>query len=360
MRGLGVTVHDTPIHVVEIREEAPLRIWADYHRSKMPELIGAMHLCYALFALEQSGMAAKLQVGPTPKSELLAGLNPEVAENFLKYLGIRGVLAEEGNSLSLTKQGTLLLASIPIAQLGFYLEAYGPVTRRMDELLRGEATYGVTVERNGEALGRHCATLSPVFHTPIVLDAVRRSGARYLLDLGCGAGKLLIDACRRDADLRGAGLDISPEAIELARGFAEREGLADRLDFVVGDAFAPETWPEVCRSADSLCAVGVVHERFRDGDEAVIDILNRYADLLREGMTTFILGEPELCYDNEENDADLFLVHIFTAQGFPRSRDQWLRLFEQTELTCRRVITRPNAGPRFCFYELMPNDRTGT
>jgi SAM-dependent methyltransferase len=344
----------TESQFVEIVDPGASEAWREYHDSGMPELIGAHHLCHALDALARSGMAERLRSGPVDEAELISALDPHLAGNLLRYLEIRGVLDRVEGACELTERGRLLVSEVSLAQLGFYLEAYGPVTQRIPEMLAGQSTYGVDVERDGEALGRHCATLFRTFHTPVVLEALRGSGAHHLLDLGCGGGQLLVDLCLHEPELSGIGLDISPGAIEFARDLAERAGVSDRVSFVVGDAFSPQDWPEQCREADSLCAVGVVHEHFRAGEQAVLDILEVYAGLLREGMKTFILGEPEIRYDDEENDADLFLVHIFTAQGFPREHRRWLDLLERSTLRCRRLLYRPDAGPRFGFYDLVP------
>lgn len=153
----------------------------------------------------------------------------------------------------------------------------------------------------------------------------------------------------------GVGLDISADAIDVAQAECRRLGLDDRLQFVVGDAFKPDDWPESCQDADALFGVGVLHEYFRDGEDAVLEILSCFAEQLRSGkLKGFILGEPELVYDDEENDADLYLVHIFTLQGFPRRRELWLELFDRSDLRCVRLWRRPSAGPRFAFYELAP------
>jgi hypothetical protein len=129
--------------------------------------------------------------------------------------------------------------------------------------------------------------------------------------------------------------------------------VGDRVQFVVGDAFRPETWPEACHGAQALSAVGMLHESFRDGEDAVGGILERYAALLRRTGGVLILAEPEIHYDLAHNDPDFYLVHVFTEQGIPRRREGWLEVLERTSLTCRRVLSRPGAGPRFSFYELV-------
>jgi SAM-dependent methyltransferase len=339
--------------IVNFDDPAIADTWRDYHASGMPGLLGSYHLCQALFAFVRTGMLEKVkQHGNAPEVVLVSGLDTHLAKHLLHYLVIRGILEVKDDNYHLTEQGKLLTADIALAQLGFYVEAYGPVTHRMSELLTGQALYATDVLRNGEALGEHCATLFHTYHTSIVLKALEGLNANCILDLGCGGGRFLVDACNQQPTLRGVGLDISPGAIAFANNLCASENLSDRLEFVVGDAFKPESWPAVCHQADVLCAVGVLHEHFRDGEEAVIEILNTYAGLLQNGVKSLILGEPELYYDDQENDADLFLIHIFTMQGFPRRRELWLKLFERTKLRCRRVLTRPTAGPRFNFFDL--------
>ena len=60
-------------------------------------------------------------------------------------------------------------------------------------------------------------------------------GGHSVLEGGSGPGALLIELLRAGAS-SGTGLDLSPEAIELARERAEDAGVADRATFSVGDA----------------------------------------------------------------------------------------------------------------------------
>jgi SAM-dependent methyltransferase len=317
----------------------------------MAELIASHNLCHAVLALAQTELCEQMAAGAAiSEADLRDQRNPQLVRHLLRYLAIRGVLEPDDGSYALTDRGMRLLNETALANLGFYLEAYGHVAQAMPLLLTGEATYGKHVLRDGEALARHCDVLLRHYFTAPVLRALQGSDATFLLDLGCGGGELLIDMCRRRADFRGMGLDISPEAVALARERAAEAGLGDRLAFIVGDAFRPDTWPSDCRQADAISAIGVMHEHFRDGDEAVIHILNRYAALLRDHAKTLILGEPELLYS--EGDADLFLVHAFTNQGLPRGPQAWLALLARTDLECRRMVGQPEVGPRFTFYEL--------
>ncbi|WP_410658130.1 SAM-dependent methyltransferase [Amycolatopsis sp. lyj-112] len=341
--------------VVEFRDGEQLAVWQDFRLSTMPVLISSMHLCHAVFALADSGVLANLRNGKRrPEDGLLAGTVESIGLDFLKYLEMRGVLEQRADGYFLTRQGELLTEDVSLARLGVYLESYGPVVSRTSELLTGKATYGVDVHREGGPLGKHSASLFSIFHTPVLVEAMRGRGVQRMLDVGCGGGSLLVDACLRDPDLTGIGLDIDADAVEEAKRLASREGVADRLEFVVGDAFDPKSWPSVCLDADGLCIVSALHELFRDGEQAVIDVINAYGEVLPE-QKILLVGEPEIRYDAFDNDDDFYLVHILTNQGLPRERAAWLDVFAKTNMECRRVYRRPEAGPRVCFYDLVPS-----
>ncbi|MEU3625173.1 SAM-dependent methyltransferase [Amycolatopsis coloradensis] len=347
---------DVPVEeavpVVDLWDDDRVTAWQDYHLSGMPDLLSSLNLCHALLALANSGLLDRLRSKKSVRTdELLAGMDERVGRGLLRYLEVRGVLTEHAGEHALSHRGALLTSGVALARLGFYLEAYGPVTGRMTDLLTGAATYGVDVTRAGAQLGKHSGTVSTASYTPTVLHALRSRSARTLLDLGCGGGSLLVEIATRHPQLRGVGMDLSPDAIADAQALAERAGVADRIRFVVGDAFAPGTWPEDCREMDVVCGVGVLHELFRDGDQAVVDVLDRFAAMLSDDAVVLI-GEPELRYDDRENDSDFFLMHVLTAQGIPRDTAGWLPVFGASALRCTTVYANAVAGPRTRFYEL--------
>lgn len=71
------------------------------------------------------------------------------------------------------------------------------------------------------------------------LDAVDRRGSRNdalrLIDLGTGAGCILITLLAELPRATGIGIDLSPDALAVARQNAERLGVAGRASFVIGD-----------------------------------------------------------------------------------------------------------------------------
>ena len=337
---------------LEIDDPVVRQTWTRASSSGISEIVNGYVLALALQAFVSSGLMKKLREGPvTFNSVADVGGEVKVLDGLLQYLEIEGITQQTGEFWEITERGLALLDDVPRALLGYYTEAYGPVLSRMAGQLTGQEKYGKAVYRDAEALGRHCEILFRSFGTRLVEQLARRLNATGILDLGCGTGGLVIDLCRSIPNLRGYGMDIAPEAIAYARSRAELAGLSDRVTFMVKDAFKPWDWPEeVLARCNFLTAAGALHEHFRDGEDAVIDLLRRYQDVLRANNGTFLLCEPELHID--ESDANFYLVHVMTAQGFPRPRKGWLPIIERAGLHCRRVTSHPGAGFKFAYYEL--------
>lgn len=68
-----------------------------------------------------------------------------------------------------------------------------------------------------------------------MLDLARARAGDVVYDLGCGDGRIVIEAARRGA--RGVGIDIDPYPIGLARVYAQRAGVEERVRFIRGDMF---------------------------------------------------------------------------------------------------------------------------
>ncbi|WP_270937487.1 methyltransferase domain-containing protein [Falsiroseomonas oryzae] len=98
-----------------------------------------------------------------------------------------------------------------------------------------EQTLGVMAARL-EARGRH-----PFFQQVIAdyLAELALEGGARVLDLGCGTGVAARSVARQAALRRPVlAIDISAHLVEAGRHLAEQEGLADRVEFRVGDAHA--------------------------------------------------------------------------------------------------------------------------
>lgn len=104
--------------------------------------------------------------------------------------------------------------------------------------------------------------------------------ASTVLEYGCGPGSLAFDLAERGA--RVFGIDISPAAIETAAQEARERGVAEAIDFRVGNA---EDLPFHDQQFDLVCGTGILHHL--DLDHAYPEI----ARVLRPGGRAIFL-EP--------------------------------------------------------------------
>lgn len=83
------------------------------------------------------------------------------------------------------------------------------------------------------------ATLDPRPETEILIDrALELFPVKHparILDLGTGTGCIIITLLKEWPDAKGVAIDISPDALEIARINAQTHGVADRLQLIQGD-----------------------------------------------------------------------------------------------------------------------------
>jgi len=340
-------------NLVELNDFSQNASWNKVETSGMINIISNYNLAKVITSLYKVGILSKLRTMNPILVESFKEFDSYLLGHTFHYLKIHNVLTVSEKGYHLTSRGRDLLSEESIAQLCFYSESYDNITSNIDNFLTKKIQYGIDIERDGKSLGIHCDTLFKEYHSPTVLQAIKQFKGSKVLDIGCGGGQFLVDLCKQDSAITGIGLDISEPAISHANSNARKNNLENKINFFVADAFNLDSWTEECFGADILCGSGVIHEHFRNGEQAVIDILDTYSQLLKNnGFKAIILGEPEIRHDLIKSDSDLYLVHIYTAQGFPRYREEWINLFEKTNLTCSKVFSRLNAGPRFNFFVL--------
>ncbi|MGG6898818.1 MULTISPECIES: peptide chain release factor N(5)-glutamine methyltransferase [Rhizobium] len=117
----------------------------------------------------------------------------------------------------------------------------------IDRRLNHEPVYRILGEREfyGLSLRLSPATLEPRPDTEILVDTmlphVRRLESKvgnvHILDIGTGTGAICLALLHESPQATGVGSDISSEALETARGNAERNGLGARFGTAHGSWF---------------------------------------------------------------------------------------------------------------------------
>jgi len=131
------------------------------------------------------------------------------------------------------KQALPNTVSLQIEALGERRLAHEPVARIVGEKEFWGLSFVVTP-----------AVLVPRPETETVveqaLSVIDRTKPLHIADLGTGAGAILLALLSELPQARGAGIDISADALDVARANARRLGLADRADFALSDFGAVE------------------------------------------------------------------------------------------------------------------------
>jgi SAM-dependent methyltransferase len=116
-------------------------------------------------------------------------------------------------------------------------------------LLRGAAALAGLSLAPALTPAARSAALPAVPYVPTPRDVVERMlamarvGARdTVYDLGCGDGRIVIEAARRHG-ARGVGIDLDPERIREARAIARQAGVHGRVRFRQADLFAADFSP---------------------------------------------------------------------------------------------------------------------
>ncbi len=88
------------------------------------------------------------------------------------------------------------------------------------------------------------AVLIPRPDTEILVEAVlgkltQRAGKLRLLDVGTGSGAIIISLLKALPNASGVAIDLSPDALVVAKQNAQRLDVAERLEFRAGDLLTP-------------------------------------------------------------------------------------------------------------------------
>jgi hypothetical protein len=226
----------------------------------MPPAVALRHLLYgyrlsqAIYVAAKLGIADVLKDGPKTSDELATavGAHPDALHRLLRVLASVDIFAQvDQRCFTLTPLGALLqtdvlgsLWSTAVLTGEWWWQPYG-------ELLYSVTTgkpahdhvYGM---RNFEYFAQHPET-GQLFLAGIaarrgplslaVANAYDFSGVPLLIDVGGGAGDLIVAILKANPAMRGVVFDL-PYIIDDARALVEAEGVAARCDVVAGDFFA--------------------------------------------------------------------------------------------------------------------------
>jgi SAM-dependent methyltransferase len=302
------------------------------------DLVSTTILAQTLFALWDSGFYEHLRAKGAVRPDDAAALGYQglVFDVVLKYLVGRGILETKGDALVLTAHGESLHNVFTRGLIRLYVGGYGPLLGNLGPALRGEVSLDdPAVKRLARAVAGGTEDINCVHTVPAVIQMLRQSRARFVLDLGCGTGGFLVQIAKLEPSLSGIGIDVEPEAIDGARENARQQCVDGRLEFrcaAVGTK--PIDVPaELLEQVDTISCMFLLHEFGRHGEQAIVDIV---ASLVRQfpGRRLIVLeSDPARPPGPGQKPAahfgqlDYWFVHPLSLQGPPMPPEMWEQVF---------------------------------
>ena len=296
----------------------------------------------ALLAMWRTGLLQQVAAGEALKPAELsrAGYDEELLTGLFDYLVVRDFLRRDEDGYRLSERGAGLAPYF--GYLGTMIGAYEPVMSALEDLLTGEKAYGRDVHRWVPDLANGLTALedSMMQQFPSLLGGRTVS---KVMDLGCGAGRMLCRLVASRPDVVGVGVDANDEICQVARGTVSGEGLDGQISIVVGDAGQVSQLPAEAREGvDVVTIMFVLHELLRQrGPEGVLTCLRDIADTLRDNGGALLAVEVESAGEPRPRD-DLFFIpeyefsHVLTHQRLA-TKAEWSKLADAAGLQVERI-----------------------
>ena len=280
----------------------------DADAQRVIDLMDGFRASKAVFTAVSLGVFDRLHQGPAT-CETLAGefhCHPEAFERLLGACAGLGVLKIEQRlyhnlpvatrflrvASSESLSGYILYSERVLYRLWSHLQdAVREGSHRWEqEFGKKENLFDHFLSTEGEKrtflAAMHCLGL---MSSPVAVAAFDLGSFDRLVDLGGGTGHLVIEACKRYPNLRGAVFDLPPVAA-VSTEYVTQAGLQDRIEILQGDFFQDELPP-----ADLYNLGRILHDW---SDEKVAQLLEKIHRRLPE-KGGLLLCEKLL---NEERD----------------------------------------------------------
>ncbi|MFD2767419.1 methyltransferase [Micromonospora eburnea] len=222
----------------------------DYYRKRLLNILCATWTAQACSVFALLGLPDRIAAGTTGGTELAAaaGLDPVALRRLLAALADAGVLRQTGpDRFELSGMGEYLRSNAPGSvrdtAVLYGQEVFASFAGLLDTVRTGRPAF---IDRFGEPfyqyLGGHpelAATFNGAMSAapePPAPAASLFGGARTVVDVGGGDGRLLANVLTERPELRGVLVEL-PEAAARARERLATSGVLDRVDIAAGSFF---------------------------------------------------------------------------------------------------------------------------
>lgn len=256
-------------------------------------------------------------------------LDAFILQALCNYLFALSILKKNSSGYySLDSKGSLL---VEVAR-GWFNGTYGyeGVFHFLEDMLKKEKVYGRDIYRRIDFVAKGSGEVEDWIYFPLAIDIITENGFKKVLDLGCGEGAFLRRLCKSNKEVRGYGVDISPEAISDGKDKVIEAGLQDRIHLLVENISKIEKAPKLLQDIDAATVFFVLHEILWQGTEPVVELLRSFRKIFP--------GVPLIVFEAIKPSAEemrkrpgmavqYLLQHDLTHQKLV-GRENWRNLFE--------------------------------
>lgn len=290
--------------------------------------------------------------------ELLKDLKPKSTKEISKKLSLNKLILESGlnflvnadNSIIKDKNGKYQMTELgkkrifsdqAMAMALGAVGAYHVLLTNFTSTMKNELIYGKDFIRDGRLVAKS-SVLTGKANYSWIAQKISDLKVDTVVDLGCGSGDIIIDFCKRQKSFRGIGLDIDPQAIQVAKENVKKNQLDDRIELVTGDMLDPSTYSHKIESKGEKVAFNAImalHEFLIHGEIAVVNVLKKMKKEFPGSY--FILGEFNRCTDEEFSKIPIYermhmlfyqeIIHGLTDQDLA-SLDTWKKMFNEADV----------------------------
>lgn len=227
--------------------------------------------------------------------------------------------------------------------ISWAMEANRPFVANPLDFFRDPAEAANRHHRDGARVAISTGWMGSQGFYPGITSAVLAQSPARIVDLGAGAGALLIRLLRQLPDSLGTALDISPGACEEARRAAAASGLADRLSVVTGAIESLVEDPSPLEGADLIHAGFVMHDLVATG--AAPRVLEICQKMLEPGGRMLVTDAVPYVKDEKERRFSALFTYLhagFLNVSIP-TEQEWIQLFHRAGFS--DIVIQPQRVP---------------
>jgi hypothetical protein len=208
-----------------------------------------------------------------------ADISEDAALSFLQALLSAGLIQQDTDARYFTPCPDLADRRYEAGYLSWALNANRPYIDHAAEFLRSPESTAGQYQRDGRRVAVSSRWVGSYGFYPGVISEIISRKPQYIVDLGAGAGGLLIHLLTELTDSKGLALDLNATACEEAERAARRANVQDRLTVV------NRSIESLLDDAGPIRGAGVVHAGFVLHDVGVDpDLLDSVLRTCRESL----------------------------------------------------------------------------